>query len=657
MKRTTSLFRFLSRTLCVALVAANGIVAYAGNTSPFDSLTAKEMTTVTKILRSYKALPVDAIFGYLDVKEPDKAAIIAGKKVPRLASAVLFSKASSKIWEADVDIGAHKVVRFDTVKDQQAMVQLHEYDIVSKVVHADLRWQEAMKKRGIKDFDKVQIDGWAAGSDFGAEQRVMRALSFYKGSASNYYSRPIEGVVAVVDLSKEKVIELIDTGVVPIADKNFDLDKKSTLESASARGHERVPKPLVISQPQGADFRVDGWEVSWMGWRFHMSFHGREGLVLHQVTFDDHGQNRQILYRANLSEMVVPYGDPAPTWNWRAAFDVGEYGFGILASPLEPGQDVPSTAKVFDATMADAKGMPHQYKNVMAIHERDGGIIWKHYDKDSGKNDVRRTRELVVTSAAAVGNYDYIVSWIFRQDASLDVEVMLSGILLGKGTQITNEEKGTCAGCTGHLVSPNIFAPNHQHFLNFRLDFDVDGASNSVTEMNQHSMGVGPLNPKGNGFVMAEEILKDETAAQRDLYAQSNRRWRIINPNKRNSLGNHTGYMLMPKANTQAYLTEQSPTLKRAAFVNHAFWATRYHPTELNAAGAYPNQANTDSGLSRWANDGESLESQDIVVWYTMGISHAPSEEEWPIMNVHRVGFSLVPTGFFAQNPSLHIRN
>ena len=61
-----------------------------------------------------------------------------------------------------------------------------------------------------------------------------------------------------------------------------------------------------------------------------MGFTAREGLVLHTVSYTDQGRERPLLYRASLSEMVVPYGDPRPFYFRRNAFDVGEAGVGAL---------------------------------------------------------------------------------------------------------------------------------------------------------------------------------------------------------------------------------------------------------------------------------------------------------------------------------------
>ena len=84
-----------------------------------------------------------------------------------------------------------------------------------------------------------------------------------------------------------------------------------------------APKPLRITQPEGPTFQISGQEVRWQGWRLRVSVHPREGLVLHTVGYEDSAQKpprvRPILYRASLSEMFVPYGDPDPNWRWRAA--------------------------------------------------------------------------------------------------------------------------------------------------------------------------------------------------------------------------------------------------------------------------------------------------------------------------------------------------
>jgi primary-amine oxidase len=59
--------------------------------------------------------------------------------------------------------------------------------------------------------------------------------------------------------------------------------------------------------------------------------------------------------------------------------------------------------------------------------------------------------------------------------------------------------------------------------------------------------------------------------------------------------------------------------------------------------------------LPRWIKGNRPLENQDVVLWYSMGVTHIPRPEDWPVMAVHRAGFKLVPSGFFARNPALDV--
>jgi hypothetical protein len=78
--------------------------------------------------------------------------------------------------------------------------------------------------------------------------------------------------------------------------------------------------------------------------------------------------------------MVVPYGDSNPGWFFRNAFDVGENNMGLYADSLEPLTDAPSNATFINAVLADDKGVPYEIPRAIALYERDGGLLWKHYD-------------------------------------------------------------------------------------------------------------------------------------------------------------------------------------------------------------------------------------------------------------------------------------
>jgi primary-amine oxidase len=207
----------------------------------------------------------------------------------------------------------------------------------------------------------------------------------------------------------------------------------------------------------------------------------------------------------------------------------------------------------------------------------------------------------------------------------------------------------------GTLVAERIVAPNHQHFFSFRLDFDVDGPRNSLAEVNVSSVPAGPENPLLNAFQMEKTPLLSEQGARRDLNLASHRHWKVYNPGAKNALGHYPSYLLVPGENSVPYVLPGSTTRKRAAFVEHHLWATAYRPEEIYAAGSYPNQHAGGEGLPKWTADDESLADRDLVLWYTMGLTHVPRPEEWPIMPTAGMGFKLVPAAFFLENPALDL--
>jgi primary-amine oxidase len=129
-----------------------------------------------------------------------------------------------------------------------------------------------------------------------------------------------------------------------------------------------------------------------------------------------------------------------------------------------------------------------------------------------------------------------------------------------------------------------------------------------------------------------------------------------VNPGARNALGHPTGYAILPGENAVPFAQPDSFIRRRAGFVNAHIWATPYSEAEKYSAGDYPYQSKGGDGLPKWTSANRSIDNRDLVLWYTMGITHNPRPEDWPVMPVHEAGFKLVPWGFFARNPALDLR-
>ena len=105
-------------------------------------------------------------------------------------------------------------------------------------------------------------------------------------------------------------------------------------------------------------------------------------------------------------------------------------------------------------------------------------------------------------------------------------------------------------------------------------------------------------------------------------------------------------------ARTSCRMPGNPALLKRAAFLTRNLWVTPYRPDERFPAGEYPNQNSADTGLAKWTKADRNIAETDLVLWYTFGLTHIPRVEDWPVMPVSSISFSLRPDGFFNSNPA-----
>ncbi len=630
---------------------------------PLDPLTGEEINRTTHILSaSGRLTPAMRIMAYA-LQEPPKDVVLAfqpGQPISREVFVVMRDHGRHLTIEVIVSLTENAMRSWHERSDVQPALTYPEVFAAQEAIISDSNFQEAMAKRGITDLSSVVVYPFTAGyrspADAVEEGRFIRmVVALAQGPNDNYYAHPVEGVVATVELDDMKV-QIEDYGVVPVPGHsgNYTPDgiKAATNFPSFPEGLRTDLRPISITQSEGPSFRVEGHQVTWQKWRFRVGFTPREGLVLHLVEYFDRGRWRPIIYRAALSEMFVPYGDPTPAHNWKNVFDAGEVGIGVLANSLELGCDCLGEIYYFDAAVNDAAGQHMVLSNAICMHEEDFSILWKHleYNADgSTRVEVRRSRRLVISSISTVGNYEYGWYWYLYQDGTIQFEVKLTGIIAPAA--ITPGEQPV----SGTLVAPGVYGPHHQHYFNIRLDMMVDGAENSVVEVNCEPLPWGPDNPRGNAWTPRETLLATESEAQRMIEPRTARYWKIINPNSRNALGQPVAYKLVPAGNAFPFFHEGSPQWQRGGFARHHLWVTTYHPAERYAAGDYPNQSPGGDGLPRYTQQDRTLVNTDVVVWYTFASNHVVRPEDWPVMPVEVVGFSLKPTGFFDGNPALDV--
>jgi primary-amine oxidase len=632
--------------------------AAASPLHPLEPLSGEELAAAVAILRLSGKLSDKCRIVHVVLQEPPKDAVLGwlgDVSLPREAAVQILDNADGAVYEAIVSLTEGGLKAWTQVRGVQPAVMIDEFFECEDTIKADPDFRAALARRGVTDMSLVMVDPWSAGW-YGEESqkdcgiRLVRALAWVRSEpGDNGYAHPVEGVVVLTDLNAMKVLRVEDTGVVPLPPEPGNYARDYVTQFSRAGEYRKDLKPLEITQSDGPSFGVQGHSVQWQKWSFRIGFTPREGLVLYTVGYEDEGRVRPILYRAALCDMVVPYGDPDTNHYHKNAFDCGEYGIGMLANALELGCDCLGEIRYFDAHMASSRGEVVKMPNVVCMHEEDYGILWKHVDWRTNQTEVRRSRRLVVSFIATVGNYEYGFYWYFYQDGSIQYEIKLTGIM-HTGALPPGETRKY-----GTLVAPGLYAPNHEHFFNVRLDMMVDGRNNSVHEVHCEMDPEGPDNPAGNGYYALSTLLKTEHEAQQLIDPLRARYWKIVNPHSTNSLGQPVAYKLSPGENTQAFQHPSAHISKRAGFMSKHLWVTPYDPDELYATGKYPNQNPTDTGLPMFTRSNRSIEDTDVVVWYTLGHNHIPRPEDWPVMPVSYIGFTLKPEGFFPRNPAIDV--
>ena len=578
-------------------------------------------------------------------REPAKADYLAWRDHdgPRPAREALVVLAGDRaVEEIVVDLAGGDVRSRTRIEGARPPITPEDYEAAAACVLEDDRVRAALRARGVADLDLVQVDvlpSGALGHPLEAGHRFGRAVTYLRRDPSdNGYARPIEHLIAYVDLDAHRVLEVEDgeRRPIPAADGDY---------RAGVVPRREDLRPFSLTQPDGVSFTVDGGEVRWHRWTLVPAIDPQEGLVLHDVRYD----GRPVLFRGSCAEMIVPYGEPDPMHNWRTYFDAGEYGLGACLNSLELGCDCLGEIAYLDAHLADHAGEPQRIANAICLHEEDSGLLWKHTDHATGHVEMRRGRRFVVNAMATVGNYEYAFRWYLGLDGGIEIEVQLHGIV----STIAFADGRPPAG--SNVVDRGLAAPHHQHLFCFRLDLDVDGTANQVSEIESEPVPTGPDNPLGNAFRPRVTPLRIESEARRDADEAAGRVWAVTSADRTNAHGRPTGYRLVPGHGTATLLAQPGSSVdRRAGFARHTLWVSPYDAEERFPAGAYPYGHADPGGLPAFSRD-RPLEGEDVVLWYTVGVTHFVRPEDWPIMPMTKAGLALQPVGFFDRNPTLDI--
>ena len=615
---------------------------------PLDPLSSQELRDVVGHARNIWKLDHRHLFAMVQLHEPSKEVINNWKnsdQVERAAKITLWNSATSTVIEAVITVEG-KEISFTEIPGAKAPILSTESEKAIKAAKADKRIIAALKDRGIENLDQVHMETWPIGAqipkDLDDGRRLIWTPMWQRPTEfANLYAHPINGLHAIVDLDSGEVVFVENTEIIPIPQTPGPYRENQT-------GANIKLKDLAIVQSEGPSFSVEGWKVNWERWNLRVGFCQREGLVIHNVKFQDQDKERKIAHRLSIAELVIPYGDPSQGAYRKNAFDTGEFGLGNYTNSLTLGCDCLGEIVYLDAAVTTPDGLIKEIPNAICMHEEDNGILWKHVDAD-GHTEVRRGRRFVVSSIVTVNNYEYGYFWYFYQDGTIEFEAKLTGIVL-----TVADTKGKDHPSATEL-EPGLWAPYHQHILCARLDLDIDGEKNSVLEVESFAHPQGEKNPYGGAYETRETLFTKEKESQRVIDPFSGRYWKIINEQVKNHVDHPVGYKLIPGHTTFPLALPESTIGKKAGFMYKHLWVTKNNDSEKYPAGDYPFQHPGGAGLPEWTKANRNIKNEDVVLWYVFGTNHIPRTEDWPVMPVERTGFHLKPSGFFARSPGIDV--
>lgn len=621
---------------------------------PLDGLTASEYWAVYDALRAAGHADQETLIASVLLRPPSKTAVLAwqpGRTMPRAADFILLRGNDS--FAGVVDIPGKRVTSMAKLEGAQAPFVPSEMFGSGEFIMKDERVIAALAKRGLNDLRTVECLAFPVAYQAIPEQATRRigfGACTVKHGVFHTWGRAIEGLSIQMDMVTKEILKVVDTEVIPVStgDNNYmDVPDNPRLHST----------PIVTSQPLGPGYKIENGEISWQNWKFRFRIDKRVGTVLNLIRFVDKGRARSILYEASVSELFVPYMDTAHGWNNRAFIDAGQFYAAVgHLKPMKPGLDCPVHSTWFHSLSAGETGAPKLESNMACLFERHlENPAWRH--SEEGEIFGRPSRQLVLRSVATIGNYDYVMDWRFEPDGTIEVGVGATGIIETKAStqKLAPDHSNHAMPEMGQHVDEHTIGVNHDHFFSYRLDFDVDGPSNSFMLHRMVPQRVENDPMRRSIWVAQPSIAQREKDAILDIQLEKPSMWMFMNPGVKGSLNHHPAYEVMPGTTAKSLMSADDPTQKIGAFSEHQFYVTPYNENERYASGTYPTSSTADDGLAVWVQANRPIVNTDIVGWYTLGFHHIPRTEDWPVMPTMWHHFHIRPFHFFQANPVLDL--
>ncbi|KAK2596781.1 hypothetical protein QQS21_006109 [Conoideocrella luteorostrata] len=130
-----------------------------------------------------------------------------------------------------------------------------------------------------------------------------------------------------------------------------------------------------------------------------------------------------------------------------------------------------------------------------------------------------------------------------------------------------------------------------------------------------------------------KSFIQDENEAKINWAPNGAAMYAIVNKEATNAFGEYPGYKFSPATSNAIFLTvsNSSNAMNALNFADHHFYVTKQKDTEAQAAHPY-NVLDPVEPIIDFAKffNGESLDQEDLVLWFNLGMHHAPHTGDLP---------------------------
>jgi primary-amine oxidase len=233
--------------------------------------------------------------------------------------------------------------------------------------------------------------------------------------------------------------------------------------------------PVSTGQnPQNFAIDLEEAHVSWKDFSVFLSTSKSSGLSLYDLRF----RGNRIIYEITLQEALAHYASADPVQSQTCFFDTAGEGLGNSMRPLISGFDCPSYATYINATITSERGNTI-IPNAICLFEFDTGYPirrhWNQHSDGTGFTDVTKNVAFTIRTISTVGNYDYLIEYVFGLDGAIEISARASGYI----------SAAYAAGNEGYgfQIHDYLSGAMHDHVLPFKVDLDILGLHNSVQKV------------------------------------------------------------------------------------------------------------------------------------------------------------------------------